>query len=155
MEELVRKAEKKGINVEDLIISAIAKKDPQEGLRIRLELAEKYMNEMEDYLKKGDAVQASEKAYKVAEEIVKALAEKFNTSEYQQFIKEGRWHTYLLGKASNTLASKVGDWILNGWSNAYFLHVWGFHEAKLSVNDITSYINKVREMFEEAKKLLG
>ena len=155
MEELVRKAEEKEINVEDLIISAIAKKDPQEGLRIRLELAEKYMNEMEDYLKKGDAVQASEKAYKVAEEIVKALAEKFNTSEYQQFIKEGRWHTYLLGKASNTLASKVGDWILNGWSNAYFLHVWGFHEAKLSVNDITSYINKVREMFEEAKKLLG
>jgi len=155
VEELVRKAEEKEINVEDLIISAIAKKDPQEGLRIRLELAEKYMNEMEDYLKKGDAVQASEKAYKVAEEIVKALAEKFNTSEYQQFIKEGRWHTYLLGKASNTLASKVGDWILNGWSNAYFLHVWGFHEAKLSVNDITSYINKVREMFEEAKKLLG
>ena len=123
MEELVRKAEEKGINVEDLIISAIAKKDPQEGLRIRLELAEKYMNEMEDYLRKGDAVQASEKAYKVAEEIVKALAEKFNTSEYQQFIKEKRWHTYLLGKASNTLAIKVGDWILNGWSNAYFLHV--------------------------------
>jgi hypothetical protein len=155
VEELVRKAEEKGINVEDLIISAIAKKDPQEGLRIRLELAEKYMNEMEDYLKKGDAVQASEKAYKVAEEIVKALAEKFNTSEYQQFMKEGRWHTYLLGKASNTLTSKVGDWILNGWSNAYFLHIWGFHESKLSVNDITSYINKVREMFEEAKKLLG
>jgi hypothetical protein len=155
VEELVRKAEEKGINVEDLIISAIAKKDPQEGLRIRLELAEKYMNEMEDYLKKGDAVQASEKAYKVAEEIVKALAEKFNTSEYQQFIKEGRWHTYLLGKASNTLASKVGDWILNGWSNAHFLHGWGFHEAKLSVNDMTSYINKVREMFEEAKKLLS
>jgi len=155
VEELVRKAEEKGINVEDLIISAIAKKDPQEGLRIRLELAEKYMNEMEDYLRKGDAVQASEKAYKVAEEIVKAVAEKFNTSEYQQFIKEGRWHTYLLGKASNTLASKVGDWILNGWSNAYFLHGWEFHEAKLSVNDITSYINKVREMFEEAKKLLG
>jgi hypothetical protein len=155
VEELIRKVEEKGINVEDLLISVITKKDPQEGLRIRLELAEKYMNEMEDYLKKGDAVQASEKAYKVAEEIVKALAEKFNIPEYQQFIKEGRWHTYLLGKASNTLASKVGDWISNGWSNAYFLHVWGFHEAKLSVNDITSYINKVREMFEEAKKLLG
>ena len=34
-------------------------------------------------------MQSSEKAYKVAEEVVKALAEKYNTQEYQQSLKEG------------------------------------------------------------------
>jgi hypothetical protein len=45
MEELIKKAEEKGINVEDLIISALSKEDPQEGIKARLELAEKYMVE--------------------------------------------------------------------------------------------------------------
>lgn len=121
---------------------------------MRMELAEKYMAEALEYLNKGDAIQASEKAYKVAEEVVKALAEKYNLAEYQQSLKEGRWYTYLLGKASNTLAGKVGNWVLDGWSSAYFLHVWGFYEAKLTTADITSYIDRVKEMLNEAKKIL-
>jgi len=68
MEELIRKAEDMGISVEDVLISLISKNDPKEEIRLRLDLAKKYMKECEDYLKKGDAVQASEKAYKVAEE---------------------------------------------------------------------------------------
>ncbi|MFP3203425.1 MAG: PaREP1 family protein, partial [Sulfolobus sp.] len=75
MEELIKKAEEKGIDVEDLIIFALSKEDPSEGIKMRIELAKKYMAEAEEYLKKGDAVQASEKAYKVAEEVLKALAE--------------------------------------------------------------------------------
>jgi hypothetical protein len=155
MEELIRKAEEKGIDVEDLIIFALSKEDPSEGIKMRIELAKKYMAEAEEYLKKGDAVQASEKAYKVAEEVLKALAEKFNTPEYQQAVKEGRWYTYLLSKAANTLSSTLGDKIIKGWSSAYLLHVWGFHEAKLETKDITSYINAVKEMLEEANKYLS
>jgi hypothetical protein len=154
MEELIKKAEEKGINVEDVIISALSKVDPQEGIKIRLELAEKYIKESEQYLMKGDAVQASEKAYKTAEEIVKALAEKFNLPEYQQAVKEGRWYTYLLTRAANSLAIKLGNWVSDGWSSGYLLHVWGFHEAKLTPNDITSYINRIKEMLYEAKKVL-
>jgi len=59
MDELIKKAEEKGIDVEDLIISAMSKEDPQGGIKLRLELAMKYMAEAEEYLKKGDAVQAS------------------------------------------------------------------------------------------------
>ncbi|ACR41436.1 PaREP1 family protein [Saccharolobus caldissimus] len=29
----------------------------------------------------------------------------------------------------------LGSWILNEWNASYSLHVWGSHEAKLSVND--------------------
>ncbi|BDB99786.1 hypothetical protein SACC_28030 [Saccharolobus caldissimus] len=75
-------------------------------------------------------------------------------AEYQQSLKEGRWYTYLLGKASNALAGKLGNWVLDGWSSAYFFHVWGFYEAKLTTADITSYIDRVKEMLNEAKKIL-
>jgi PaREP1/PaREP8 domain containing family protein len=76
---------------------------------LRIELAKKYMAEAFKYLDKGDAVQASEKAYKAAQEVVKALSEKFNLPEYQQAVKEGRWYTYTLGNTSSTLSTKLGN----------------------------------------------
>ncbi|WP_243674734.1 PaREP1 family protein [Vulcanisaeta distributa] len=124
--ELIKAAEERGIDITDLIINAISKNDPSiGGVKLRLQLAEKYLNEAKDYVSKGDAVQASEKLYKAAEECVKALAEKFDTPEHQQAIKEGRWYTYQLGSVAGRLAEQLGDWVLNGWSSAYFLHVWG------------------------------
>lgn len=51
------------------------------------------MAECEEYLRKGDPVQASEKAYKVAEELVKALSEKFGLPERDQASNENRWYT--------------------------------------------------------------
>jgi len=155
MEELIKRAEEKGIDVEELILSALSRVDPKESIKLRIELTEKYMSEAFKYLDKGDAVQASEKAYKAAEEVVKALSEKFNLPEYQQAVKEGRWYTYTLGNASSTLSTKLGYWVLDGWSSAYFLYVWGFHEARLTTSDITSYLNRVKEMLEEAKRVLN
>jgi len=154
MEELIRKAEDMGINVEDVLISLISKNDPKEEIRLRLDLAKKYMKECEEYLKKGDAVQASGKAYKVAEELIKALAEKFNLEEYQKTLREGRWYTYLLVSASSKLSQKLGDWVLSGWDAGYSLHVWGFHEAKLTVSDIIPRVEKVRKLLEESEKIL-
>jgi len=95
-------------------------------IRERINIAEAYMAECREYLDKGDPVQASEKAYKAAEEVIKALAEKFKTVEYQEALREGRWYTYLLSRASKTLASQLGDWVLDGWNSAYDLHVWAF-----------------------------
>ncbi|GAB6947038.1 PaREP1 family protein [Vulcanisaeta sp. JCM 16161] len=154
MEELMRIAKERGIDVEDLIIGALSRIDPQEGLKVRMELAERYLAEMDEYLRKGDAVQASEKAYKAAEEVIKALAEKFNIPEYQEAVREGRWFTYLLTRAAGTLSVRLGDWVSNGWGSAYILHVWGFHEARLSVNDLMPYINKVRVLIKEAENIL-
>ena len=153
-EEIIKAAEERGIDVIDLIINAIGKSDPSASIRIRLELAEKYLNEAREYMSKGDAVQASEKLYKAAEECVKALAEKFNTPEYQRAVKEGRWFTEYLQKASNTLASILGDWVAIGWAAGYVLHVWGFHEAKLSVNDLTNYLRLVENLVINTRKAL-
>jgi hypothetical protein len=67
MEELIERAEEKGIDVEELILSALSRVDLKESIKLIIELAEKYMAEAFKYLDKGDAVQASEKAYKAAE----------------------------------------------------------------------------------------
>ncbi|WP_236751056.1 PaREP1 family protein [Acidianus sp. HS-5] len=153
LEEVIRKLEKKGVDVTEALLDILSKEDPEDSSKERISLAEKYMQESKEYAEKGDAVQASEKAYKVAEEVVKALAEKFKTEEYQEFLKEGRWYTYLLGKASKTLSKKLGYWVLDGWNAGYDLHVWGFHERKYSVEDVRVSIKKVEEMLIEAKKL--
>lgn len=155
MEELIRKAEEMGINVEDVLIALISKNDPKEEVRLRLEVARKYMAECDKYLKEGDPVQASEKAYKVAEELVKALAEKFNLEEYQKALREGRWYVYSLGSAAAKLSQMLGNWVIDGWDSAYALHVWGFHEAKWTINDILSRVERVRKMLEESEKVLN
>ena len=144
----------KGIDVEDILLNALSTRDPDESADMRVKLAEKYMGEAKEHLAKGDAVQASEKAYKAAEEVVKALAEKYRTPEYQEFLREGRWHTYLLGMASKTLSRMLGDWVLNGWSVAYDLHVWGFHEMKYTVEHVAIGIGAVERMINEARKAI-
>jgi len=98
-----------GIDVEDLTITAMSRKDPQEGIKLRLTLARKYMAEAEVYLKKGNSAQASEKAYEVAEEVVKALSERFNLPEHQRAVKEGRCYAYALGSASASLSKTLGE----------------------------------------------
>ena len=154
IEELVKVLLSKGIDVEDILLNALSTRDPDESANMRVGLAERYMGEAREYLARGDAVQASEKAYKAAEEIVKALAEKYRTPEYQEFLKEGRWHTYLLGMASKALSRMLGDWVLNGWSVAYDLHVWGFHEMKYTVEYVAIGIEAVERMINEAKRVI-
>jgi len=56
-------------------------------------LAERYLKETREYIAKGDAIQASEKMYKVVEECIKALAETLDTPETQEARKNGRWFT--------------------------------------------------------------
>jgi hypothetical protein len=150
-EEIIKIAEEKGI---DLILQAISKKDPSESIRLRLEIAKRFMKECEEYLKKGDTVQASEKAYKVAEELVKALAEKFKLKEYDKALKEGRWYIDLLVSASDKLSAELGEWVSSGWDAGYTLHVWGFHEAKLSRDEISRRIERIRKMLKESENIL-
>ena len=156
MERLIRMAVERGINVEDLIINAIrnVSSDPTEVVRLRLELAKAYLSEAREYVGRGDAVQASERAYRAAENVIKALAEKYNTPEHQQAVREGRWHIDLLIKAVTTLSNKLGHWVSIGWASAFLIYDMGFHEAKLTVDAITGYIDEVEKMVREAEKVL-
>ena len=125
-----------------------------EEVKLHLEVAEKSMKYALEALEKGDVYDVCMNAYKAAEEAVKALAEDLDLPEYREAMKEGRWPTYLLVKAANSLAVRLGRWVADGFSSAYLLYVWGFHEGKLTVADVTSYLERVKEMVEEAKKSL-
>ncbi|MGC9225699.1 PaREP1 family protein [Caldivirga sp.] len=154
-EELLREVEERGLDIVDIIINAIERVDPSGGVKLRVELAVKFLNEAREYLNRGDAVQASEKACKAVEEVVKALAEKYNLPEYQQAVKEGRWFAYLLQRASNTLSTMLGEWVAAGWASAYAVHVWGFHEGKLEVKDLTTYIKIIEDTVNKALQILS
>ena len=100
-----RRSRKEDLDIIDLLISALGKViDPKLAIKARIELAEKYLREAKNFIESGDAVQASEKIYKVVEECIKALAQHHNLPEYQTASKEGRWWIQLLGKASRKLS---------------------------------------------------
>ena len=156
-EKLIRKLSEKGIDIETYLIEVLTREfcDPIDEIEIRLELAEKYLGEAKDYLEKGDPVQASEKLYKVAEECIKALAIKFNIPELYEARKEGRWWTKLLSKAAKTLSIRLNEPTINrGWSIAYDLHVWGFHEAVLTIDHIKASVKDIEYLFEKTRELL-
>lgn len=84
------------------------------------EFAITFLSEGENLVDRGDVIQASEKRYKAAEEAIK-----------------GRARISLLGKE-----------IRHYWDSAWTLHVEGFHEAKLDLEE-------VKERLEDVKRLVG
>jgi hypothetical protein len=110
------------------------------------------LSEAYAYVDKGDPVQASEKLYKVAEECIKTLAEHFSLEEVKVAKEKGRWTVTLLEKAVGKLVSKLGMDVELGWVEANYLHVWGFHEVKLDVEDVKRRIPMIRKLAELTEK---
>ena len=79
LEERIKKESK--ISEEELVLKAILEffkesLDPESKVEIHLKLCEKFLKEVEELLARGDFVQASEKAWSAASQIVKAVAAK-------------------------------------------------------------------------------
>jgi hypothetical protein len=154
-EKILREVEKRGLNVTDLILSSL-KIDPEVALEARLEMAENYLREAEEYISKNDPIQASEKLYKAVEESIKTLAQLLDTPEYQTATKEGRWWTQLLGKAARRLSRLLDEPRLEYvWAIAYDIHVWGFHEAKYSTEDIRGDLDHAKWLLSYVKEILS
>ena len=100
--------------------------------------------------RRGDAVQASEKLYKAVEEGIKALAIAKDTEEARKALKRRGWSTRLLGLA----AIKLGPTAFNAWAHAYYLHVEGFHEARLGMEELNASIPMIEPLIQEVRKLL-
>jgi hypothetical protein len=69
--------------MEELVAEILSKAlshtlDPSEKVELHLKLAEKFLREAEEFIAKGDYVQASEKGWDVAAQMVKAVAAKEN-----------------------------------------------------------------------------
>jgi hypothetical protein len=125
----------------------------EDELSKHLELAERFLAEGRELIDK-DPVQASEKLYKAAEEVIKALAKFFNLSEARDAEKLGRWTTELLFKATLKLSSKIGEDIRSWWHTAWVLHVEGFHEAKLGSDYVASSYSHIEALVRLAKNVV-
>jgi len=153
---LYEKAVERGIDLETRVVDLLLNEvelDPAEEASIRLELAERFLKESKEYLARGDAVQASEKMYKVVEECVKALAKLYRLPEQQRAVEEGG--SQLLGKAARRLAKMLKEPRLEFvWAVAYDIHVRGFHEAKYGVEDVQGDMEHIEWLLHYTKKQL-
>jgi hypothetical protein len=124
-------------------------------VRRHLDLALRFLEEGKALVDK-DPVQASEKLYKAAEECVKALAIHYNLSDILEVVeKRGRWTVTELDKVVRRLYKVVGKWLKDSWESANYLHIWGFHEAKLGQEAVKSDLPDIERMVIEIKKIIS
>jgi len=153
--ELLRE---KGLDPEVYVVDVLIEKlkiDPDVEAALRVEVAERFLEEARKYIEAGDAVQASEKLYKVAEECIKALARHYEIPELGEVEKRGRWDTWILGKAATRLAVQLGEErIRAAWLYAYDIHIWGFHEAKYGIEEVRHTLPHVEWLLDYTKRTL-
>lgn len=156
--KLYEKLKKEGVDVEALVIDLLVERlglDPDEAAQIHLELAEKYLKEGVKLVDK-DPVQASEKLYKAAEECIKAVAMHLNLKDILARVRRrGRWTLADLEKTARAAARGISEDIYVGWDRANYLHIWGFHEAKLDAEDVKARIPYIEKMIEKLKRRTG
>ena len=140
--KVIEKLEEKGLDIGEIVIRALAEVaglDPEETTSVRVELAEKSLEEAKEFIAKRNIIQASEKLYKAVEECIKALSEKFRLPQLDIASRRGRWDTWLLGQAATDLSKILKEERISyAWSKAYEIRVWSFHEAKYRVEDVES-----------------
>ncbi len=121
----------------------------------KITLIENMMKEAKKYIEEKNAIQASEKLYKVAEECIKILAEKEGIPEFEKAQKKEQWQTYLLGQAAKSLSSILKEEKINfAWTTAYDVHVWGFHELKYSLKDVKTALKPIEWLLNFTKEYL-
>ena len=126
---------------------------PEEVLK-HIRLAERLLAKGREPIDK-DPVQASKKLYKTAEEAVKVLATALNHPETRKVIESGGRCSELLEKAAQDIAKTLGikEFIL-WWDTAFKLHVDGFHEARLSNEDIKKMYEYIEAMVNTVKRVV-
>jgi hypothetical protein len=148
--KLREEAERAGMLVEELVAEALAKflgelLDPEDWLELHLKLSEKYLKDAEDLLAKGDHVQASEKAWGAAAQMVKAVAAR----EGRVLKSHRELHEYVA-----ELSKKAGDReVIRLWLAASALHQ-NFYENWLPGDAVKSAVEDVKVFVEKIRSLL-
>ena len=132
-EELILKTSSEFLNI-----------DPETKAEAYIALSEKYAREMDEFLEKGDYVQASEKAWGAASQILKAVASKRG----KELKSHGELHKFV-----SELREETGDQELRRlWQVATSLHQ-NFYEnwlpekiVKESIEDVKRFVGKLREL---------
>jgi len=152
-EFIVSRAAELGIDIEREFLEYIINRlclDPKMEMKIHLDLARKFLDEGKRLADK-DPIQASEKLYKATEEAIKALAICLNLSEVLSKVNtKGRWTITDLETAVRVLKRSIGKIVMNAWDHAWYLHVMGFHEAKLDREGVKERIEPIEDLIRKA-----
>lgn len=146
---LEEEAEKLGVTVEEIVVKALDKSynvlDPEARLELHLGLSEKYLTETEEFLRKEDYVQASEKAWGAAAQVVKAVA----TKRGIDLMSHRELHEF-----ASKLGEELGDKELGRlWRSATSLHQ-NFYENWFAPEQVQEGVEDVRLLAEKLKKSL-
>ena len=144
---LREECERRGVSDEELILEALSEFlniDPETKAEAHIALSEKYAREMDEFLEEGDYVQASEKAWGAASQILKAVASKRG----KELKSHGELHKFV-----SELREETGDQELRRlWQVATSLHQ-NFYENWLpegivreSIEDVRRFVGKLREI---------
>ena len=146
IEELSRKEDSTiEEKIAEVLYQHLEKDDPDLKAELHLKLCEKYLSEAEQLALKGDYVQASEKAWGAAAQIVKAVAAKRGVD----LKSHGD-----LWRFVTKLREETGDAELGRlWHVANSLHT-NFYEAWATPELVEDAINDVKTFVEKLKKLL-
>lgn len=148
LKQLKKKAKSENKTLEELISDAIFKQfditDPKIKAELHLKLCEKYIREAEESLAKKNYVQASEKAWGAASQIVKAVAARRGV--------ELRSHRDLW-EFITKLNKENPDWnLLNTFHIANSFHT-NFYENWLTAEAVANGVEVIRTFTEKLKKL--
>jgi HEPN domain-containing protein len=145
---LVAEAERRGAAVDEVAVELLeaalgASLDPPEHAEFHRDLAERFLREAEEFLAKGDYIQASEKAWGAAAQMVKVAAAKKG--------KELRSH----GDVWRFVSEVAGEdrELRRLWSRANSLHQ-NFYEGWMPPEDVRYAVEDVKQFVERLKKML-
>ena len=131
--------------VAEVVLEYVKILDPDTKAELHLKLCEKYLQEAEELLNKGDYVQASEKAWRAAAQMVKADAAKRGV--------ELKSHGDLW-KFVTKLIEEINDIELRRlWYVANGLHI-NFYEAWVTPEMVKGGVEDVKQFTEKLKKLI-
>ena len=138
------KSEGKAVDelISEAILSYCGVSDPKVKAEVHLKLCEKYLREGEELLKRGDYVQASEKFWGSASQMVKALA----AERGFELRSHGELHAFVA-----KLEKESGDpEIRKLWQSAGMLHQ-NFYENWLPPEMVEGNVNDVKKLVEKLK----
>lgn len=157
-EYIVSLASKLGVDIEKEFLEYIIRRlnlDPASEMRVHLDLARRFLEEGKKLVNE-DPIQASEKLYKSVEEAIKALALHYNINQIISRVRaQGRWTITDLEKAVKILKKEMGDIVMDAWDHAWYLHVMGFHEAKLDSESVSERIAPIEKLIRKTSEMIS
>jgi len=109
--------------------------------------ADIYLEEADELLSKNDIIQASEKYYKAAEEAIKILSFNNSIKIISKVNQIGHWNSKLYFNAIDELDNIYPN-IRSLWISAWILHVEGFHEARLTQENVKLLKNNIEKIIK-------